>query len=85
MTGDARLPELFAELSEMPEEERQRHLARLEAEQPALANEVRQLLASRADGARRLSGNAWQTLYHFAVGGAVDDARLRTLDPYAHR
>jgi hypothetical protein len=32
-----------------------------------------------------LSGNAWQTLYHFAVGGAVDDARLRTLDPYAHR
>jgi hypothetical protein len=27
----------------------------------------------------------WQTLYHFTVGGAVDDPRLRTLDGYAHR
>ena len=26
-----------------------------------------------------------QSLYHFTVGGAVDDPRLRTLEPYAHR
>jgi len=28
---------------------------------------------------------AWQTLYHFTVGGAVDDARLTTLPPYRGR
>jgi SagB-type dehydrogenase family enzyme len=28
---------------------------------------------------------AVQTLYHFTVGGPVDDARLRTDPPYAHR
>jgi hypothetical protein len=32
-----------------------------------------------------LRGAAWQTLYHFTVGGAVLDARLRTIDAYAHR
>jgi SagB-type dehydrogenase family enzyme len=32
-----------------------------------------------------LSGDAWQDLYHFTVGGPVDDPRLRTLAPYAHR
>lgn len=26
----------------------------------------------------------FQSLYHFTVGGRVDDTRLRTLDPYAH-
>ena len=31
-----------------------------------------------------LSGHAWQSLYHFTVGGALDDSRLRTLPPYAH-
>jgi hypothetical protein len=30
-----------------------------------------------------LRGGEWQTLYHFTVGGAVDDARLTTLPPYA--
>jgi hypothetical protein len=25
---------------------------------------------------------AWQSLYHFTMGGAVDDARLTTLPPY---
>ena len=25
---------------------------------------------------------SWQSLYHFTVGGAVDDARLSTLPPY---
>ncbi len=28
--------------------------------------------------------SGWRTLYHFTVGGPVDDPRLRTLDPYAH-
>ncbi len=32
-------------------------------------------------GIRDLS---WQSLYHFTVGGAVDDPRLKTLPPYAH-
>jgi len=27
----------------------------------------------------------WQTLYHFTVGGAVDDPRLTTLPPYGER
>jgi SagB-type dehydrogenase family enzyme len=31
-----------------------------------------------------LAGDAWQSLYHFTVGGPVDDPRLRTLAPYAH-
>lgn len=31
-----------------------------------------------------LSGHAWQSLYHFTVGGPVDDLRLRTLPPYGH-
>ncbi|WP_430228678.1 SagB/ThcOx family dehydrogenase [Nitrosomonas communis] len=31
-----------------------------------------------------LSGHAWQSLYHFTIGGALDDPRLRTLPPYAH-
>lgn len=29
-----------------------------------------------------LRGNAWQSLYHFTAGGAVDDERLTTLAPY---
>ena len=29
-----------------------------------------------------LRGNAWQSLYHFTAGGAVDDPRLTTLPPY---
>ena len=29
-----------------------------------------------------LRGNAWQSLYHFTAGGAVDDARLTTLPAY---
>jgi SagB-type dehydrogenase family enzyme len=31
-----------------------------------------------------LRDDAWQTIYHFTVGGAVDDPRLTTLPPYAH-
>jgi SagB-type dehydrogenase family enzyme len=31
-----------------------------------------------------LEDTAWQSLYHFTVGGAVDDPRLTTLPPYAH-
>ena len=29
-----------------------------------------------------LRGQAWQSLYHFTAGGAVNDARLTTLPPY---
>lgn len=31
-----------------------------------------------------LTTRTWQSLYHFTVGGAVDDPRLQTLPPYAH-
>lgn len=31
-----------------------------------------------------LAGDDWQSLYHFTVGGPVDDDRLRTAAPYAH-
>jgi len=31
-----------------------------------------------------LSGDRFQSLYHFTLGGPVDDPRLRTLAPYAH-
>lgn len=39
------------------------------------------------DAMHRLLGlrdTAWQSLYHFTVGGAVEDARLATRPPYAH-
>jgi SagB-type dehydrogenase family enzyme len=31
-----------------------------------------------------LAGRDWQSLYHFTIGGAVEDLRLRTVPPYAH-
>ena len=39
------------------------------------------------DGLHRalgLAGNDWQSLYHFTMGGPVEDPRLRTVPPYAH-
>jgi hypothetical protein len=38
----------------------------------------------RCHGLLRLKGDDWQDLYHFTVGGPVEDPRLRTLAPYAH-
>jgi len=32
-----------------------------------------------------ITNRSWQSLYHFTVGGAVDDPRLRTLHPYLHK
>jgi SagB-type dehydrogenase family enzyme len=31
-----------------------------------------------------LSGERWQDLYHFTMGGPLEDRRLRTVAPYAH-
>ena len=31
-----------------------------------------------------LTGERFQSLYHFTAGGPVEDPRLRTLAPYAH-
>jgi hypothetical protein len=31
-----------------------------------------------------LNGDQFQSLYHFTVGGPVEDTRLNTLPPYAH-
>ena len=30
-----------------------------------------------------ITSRAWQSFYHFTVGGHVEDARLTTLPPYA--
>jgi nitroreductase len=31
-----------------------------------------------------LAGNDWQSVYHFTIGGSVEDPRLRTVPPYPH-
>jgi SagB-type dehydrogenase family enzyme len=31
-----------------------------------------------------LADQGWQSLYHFTIGGPVEDPRLRTVSPYAH-
>jgi nitroreductase len=31
-----------------------------------------------------LANHDWQSLYHFTIGGPVEDSRLRTLPPYAY-
>jgi hypothetical protein len=31
-----------------------------------------------------LAGHDWQSLYHFTIGGPVEDVRLRTGPPYPH-
>jgi nitroreductase len=31
-----------------------------------------------------LAGHGWQSLYHFTIGGPVEDPRLRTAPPYGH-
>jgi nitroreductase len=31
-----------------------------------------------------LAGHDWQSLYHFTIGGPVEDSRLRTRPPYQH-
>jgi SagB-type dehydrogenase family enzyme len=31
-----------------------------------------------------LAGHDWQSLYHFTIGGPVEDPRLLTMPPYAH-
>ncbi len=39
------------------------------------------------DAMHRLLGitdRSWQSLYHFTIGGAVEDTRLKTLHPYFH-
>ena len=32
-----------------------------------------------------ITNSSWQSLYHFTVGGAIDDPRIRTLHPYFHK
>jgi hypothetical protein len=31
-----------------------------------------------------VADRSWQSLYHFTVGGPVEDKRLRTIAPYDH-
>jgi SagB-type dehydrogenase family enzyme len=44
-----------------------------------LDDEVHRLLGLATDG-----GAPWQSLYHFTLGGAIDDPRLTTTPAYAH-
>jgi len=32
-----------------------------------------------------IADRSWQSLYHFTVGGPIEDTRLQTLSPYHHR
>lgn len=32
-----------------------------------------------------IADHSWQSLYHFTLGGALDDPRLKTLHPYFHK
>lgn len=84
----------FADLDIEPWSYRQRHweagligqVLYLEAEALGLRgtgigcffdDEVHRLLGLKEEG-------RWQTVYHFTVGGAVEDKRLTTLPPYPH-
>jgi hypothetical protein len=31
-----------------------------------------------------ITDHSWQSLYHFTIGGPIEDPRLKTLEPYAH-
>jgi len=31
-----------------------------------------------------IEDRSWQSLYHFTVGGALEDPRLQTIPAYAH-
>ncbi len=75
--GPEAYPELFRETGAIG------HMLYLEAEAAGLRgtgigcffdDEVHRVLG--------LTDHSWQSLYHFTVGGAVDDERLRTAAPY---
>jgi serine/threonine-protein kinase len=63
VTGDPRLPELFAQASELDAEARGRFLAELAATDAALAGEVEELLASVTAGERRFAAFAVDRLH----------------------
>ncbi len=78
LDGPQAYPELFRETGAIG------HMLYLEAEAAGLRgtgigcffdDEVHRVLG--------LEDKSWQSLYHFTVGGAVDDERLRTAEPYA--
>lgn len=62
------------------------HQLYLEAEARALRGTgIGCFFDDAAHGLLGLEGTQWQDLYHFTVGGSVDDPRIQTLPPYAHR
>lgn len=62
MEGDPRLPDLFAELSELDEASRPARLDHLRQEDPSLAAELEELLAASPAGDRGFESPAWQRL-----------------------
>ena len=62
MTTDPRLPELFAQASELDGEARRAWLEELRGADAALAREVEELLGAAAAGERRFAHPAWEQL-----------------------
>lgn len=70
MTPDPRLPDLFAQASELEREAREEWLDDLRAKDADLAREVEELLAAASAGEARFDSPAWGRL----AGAAADDA-----------
>jgi hypothetical protein len=62
VTADPRLPELFAQASELAGEARAAWLAELRGRDGALAREIEELLAASPDGEQRFATPAWERL-----------------------
>jgi hypothetical protein len=55
----------------------------LEAEEAGLhASGLDRYFDDEAHAAIGIDGLSWQRLYHFAVGGGMEDSRVSTSDPY---
>ena len=84
MTTDPRLPELFAQASELDGEARRAWLEELRGADAALAREVEELLGAAAAGARRFARPAWEQL-PTAGGDAPRDVTPDRVGPYRIR
>jgi len=72
-SSDPRLPDLFARASELEGDARAAWLTDLRRDEPGLAREVEELLASAAAGEKRFETPAWEWR---TVGEGQDDAAL---------
>ncbi|MEZ5313587.1 MAG: protein kinase [Thermoanaerobaculia bacterium] len=78
MSSDPRLPELFADLAELDEAERERQLSAVATEEPELARELRELLAADAGASESLERPAMERLgEENAEAGATEPFPVR--------